>query len=139
MKLNGDLARLSAIRADSLGHQFRDTYFLKLDNSNNKVRQTEEYKKLREKFDKEVKELQEKIEKKEKVERGNKGTRVIPAVMLYNNKNFTSPVKALNTENAVVTYKNKDFKVADQLALKTFIKTDNVNLLDNNNISIVVK
>lgn len=139
MKLNGDLARLSAIRADSLGHQFRDAYFLKLDNSNNKVRQTEEYKKLREKFDKEVKELQEKIEKKEKVERGNKGTRVMPAVMLYDNKNFTSPVKTLNTENAVVTYKNKDFKVADQLALKTFIKTDNVNLLDNNNISIVVK
>ncbi|WP_052266236.1 M56 family metallopeptidase [Pedobacter kyungheensis] len=139
IKLNGDLARLSAIRADSLGHQFRDTYFLKLDNSNNKVRQTEEYKKLREKFDKEVKELQEKIEKKEKVERGNKGTQVVPAVMLYNNKNFTSPVKALNAQNALVTYKDKDFKVADQLALKTFIKTDNINLLDNNNISIVVK
>jgi len=136
------LATLSHLRNDSLGLKFRDGYILNLDNSNNKVRQTEEYKKLREKFDSEVKELKEKLEKKEKkekVEGGNKGTRVMPAVMLYDNKNFTSPVKTLNIENALVTYKNIDFKVADQLALKTFIKTDNVNLLDNNNISIVIK
>jgi len=136
------LATLSHLRNDSLGLKFRDGYILNLDNSNNKVRQTEEYKKLREKFDSEVKELKEKLEKKEKkekVEGGNKGTRVMPAVMLYDNKNFTSPVKTLNIENALVTYKNIDFKVADQLALKTFIKTDNVNLLDNNNNSIVIK
>jgi len=143
-----DLSKLSALsnlRSDSLGQKYRDAHILYFDNSNNKVKQTEEYKKLREKFDKEVKELQEKIEKKEKTEKkekvegGNKGTYVMPAVMLYNNKNFTSPVKALNTENALVTYKDTNFKVADQLALKTFIKTDNINLLDNNNINIAIK
>jgi len=38
-------------------------------NSNSKLRQSEEYKKLKQKFDKEVKELKEKMEKQEKKEK----------------------------------------------------------------------
>ena len=109
------------------------------DDANNKVRKTEEYKKLKETFDKEVKELKEKMEKKEKVEGGNKGSQVSPAIMIYDNKNFTNPVKTLNIENAVVTYNKNDFKVADQLALKTYIQSGNLNLSDNNKLNIVIK
>ena len=43
----------------------RDGVYL-LENSSSKLRQSEEYKKLKQKFDKEVKELREKIEKEEK-------------------------------------------------------------------------
>ncbi|MGM9475483.1 M56 family metallopeptidase [Pedobacter sp. GSP4] len=148
---NGEMLKLSnlaRINSDSLfqgtrtmnGPENRVLYLQ--DNSNSKVRQTEEYKKLKEKFDTEVRELKERMEKKEKkekVEGGNKGTQLSPAVMLYNNKNFTSPVKALNAQNAVVTYKNPDFAIADQLALKTYVQTGNLNFTDHNNINVVIK
>ncbi|MBB4110671.1 hypothetical protein GGQ60_004711 [Pedobacter zeae] len=113
------------------------------DNSNSKIRQSEEYKKLKEKFDSDVKELKEKMEKKgkkEKVEGGNKSSQISPAVILYNNKDFSAPVKTLRIENAMVTYKNADFKIADQLALKSFIKTDApIAIANNNTINISVK
>ena len=109
-------------------------------NTNNKVRQTEEYKKLKEKFDNEVKELKEKMEKKEKVKGGNKSSQISPAVMLYNNKDFSNPSKTLKIENAVVTYKKADFKNADQLTLKSFVKTDNpIAIANNNSISVSIK
>ncbi|GAA4210997.1 hypothetical protein GCM10022289_39260 [Pedobacter jeongneungensis] len=110
--------------------------------NNNKVKQTEEYKKLKEKFDSEVKELKEKMEqkeKKEKVEGGNKSSQISPAVMLYNNKGFSDPVKTLKIENAVVTYKKADFKNADQLAVKSFVQNGNLTISNNNAISISVK
>lgn len=135
---SGDIARLSGLsrlRADSLfktkGYQRSpDGIIFKYnDNSNSKVRQTEEYKKLKEKFDNEVKELKEKIEKKEKkekVEGGNKSSQISPAVILYDNKDFSNPAKVLKIENAMVTYKKEDFKVADQLALKSFVQTNDI-------------
>lgn len=110
--------------------------------NNNKVKQTEEYKKLKEKFDSEVKELKEKMEqkeKKEKAEGGNKSSQISPAVMLYNNKGFSDPVKTLKIENAVVTYKKADFKNADQLAVKSFVQNGNLTIANNNAISISVK
>jgi bla regulator protein BlaR1 len=45
------------------------------DNSSSKLRQSDEYKKLKEKFDKEVKELKEKMEKKEQKEKSEKRER----------------------------------------------------------------
>jgi len=138
---SGEMARLSGltrITSDSLFKGNRNmltgpdgTLFFYNDNNNtnSKVRQTEEYKKLKEKFDSEVKELKEKMEKKEKkekVEGGNKSSQISPAVMLYNNKDLSSPVKALKIENAMVTYKKEDFKVADQLALKSFVQTNDI-------------
>lgn len=110
--------------------------------NNSKVKQTEEYKKLKEKFDNEVKELKEKMEKKEKkekVEGGNKGAQISPAVMLYNNQDFTSAVKALNTLNAVVTYKKSDFTHADQLALKSYVQAANLKIVDDHTINISIK
>ncbi|WP_316827255.1 M56 family metallopeptidase [Pedobacter miscanthi] len=152
---SGDMAHLSGLsklQADSIFKGNRNLlsgpdgtvfYYNENNNSNNKVKQTEEYKKLKEKFDTEVKELKEKIEKKEqkeKVEGGNKSSQISPAVMLYNNKDFSAPVKTLNIQNAVVTYKKADFKNADQLAIKSFVKTDNpVTVANNNTISISIK
>lgn len=152
---SGEMARLSAltrINSDSLFKGNRNLltgpdgavfYYNDNNNSNNKVRQTEEYKKLKEKFDIEVKELKEKLEKKEKkekVEAGNKGTQVSPAIMIYDNKNFTSPAKALNIENAVVTYKKADFKNADQFAVKSFVTTDSpIAIANSNSFSIAIK
>jgi bla regulator protein BlaR1 len=117
-------------------------YYNDNNNTNSKVRQTEEYKKLKEKFDIEVKELKEKIEKKEKkekVEGGNKSSQISPAVMLYNNKDFSNPVTVLNIENAVVTYKKEDFRTADQLALKSYVQAGNLAIANNNAISISIK
>jgi len=45
------------------------------DKTSKKVRESEEYKKIKERFDKEVKELKEKLEKKEKKERSEKPER----------------------------------------------------------------
>ena len=124
-------------------YQLSNDIFLKFnDDSNNKVKQTEEYKKLKEKFDNEVKELKEKIEqkeKKEKVESGNKSSKVSPAVILYQNQDFTGADKALNTLNAVVTYKKSDFTNADQLALKTYLKVPNLKIANDNVINIAIK
>ncbi|WP_145860438.1 M56 family metallopeptidase [Pedobacter suwonensis] len=124
-------------------YQLSDGIFLKLnDDSNNKVKQTEEYKRLKEKFDNEVKELKEKIEqkeKKEKFEGSNKSSKVNPAVILYQNKDFTGADKALNTLNAVVTYKKSDFTNADQLALKTYLKVPNLKIATDNTINIAIK
>lgn len=53
----------------------RDGVYL-LENSSSKLRQSEEYKKLKQKFDKEVKELREKIEKEEKKEQPEKRERI---------------------------------------------------------------
>eukprot|EP01012_Entosiphon_sulcatum_P023511 TRINITY_DN28576_c0_g1_i1.p1 TRINITY_DN28576_c0_g1~~TRINITY_DN28576_c0_g1_i1.p1 ORF type:complete len:483 (+),score=68.90 TRINITY_DN28576_c0_g1_i1:206-1450(+) len=152
---SGDMVNLSGLtrlNSDSLFKGNRNMltgpdgavfYYNDNNNSNSKVRQTEEYKKLKEKFDIEVKELQEKLEKKEKnkkVEGGNKGTYVSPAIMIYDNKNFTSPAKALNIENAVVTYKKADFKNADQLAVKSFVKAESpIAVANSNSISIAIK
>jgi len=148
---SGEIARLSGLsilHADSLfkakGYQRTpDGLIFKYnDNSNSKVRQTEEYKKLKEKFDNEVKELKEKMEKKEKkekVEGGNKSSQVTPAVMLYNNQDFTSAVKGLNTLNAVVTYKKSDFTNADQIALKTYVQGTNLKITNDNTINISIK
>lgn len=152
---SGDMVNLSGLtrlNSDSLFKGNRNMltvpdgavfYYNDNNNSNSKVRQTEEYKKLKEKFDSEVKELKEKLEKKEKkekVEGGNKGTQVSPAIMIYDNKNFTSPAKTLNIENAVVTYKKADFKKADQLAVKSFVKADSpITVANNNNLSITIK
>ncbi|WP_343523078.1 M56 family metallopeptidase [Pedobacter sp.] len=149
---SSDLAKLSALgtlHADSLLKtkglllSSDGVFFNYNDNSNSKIRQSEEYKKLKEKFDSDVKELKEKMEKKEKkekVEGGNKSSQISPAVILYNNKDFSAPVKTLKIENAMVTYKNADFKIADQLALKSFIKTDApIAIANNNTINISVK
>ncbi|MBT2563556.1 M56 family metallopeptidase [Pedobacter sp. ISL-68] len=148
---SGDIARLSGLsrlHADSLfktkGYQLSPDgiIFNNNDNSNSNVRQTEEYKKLKEKFDNEVKELKEKMEKKEKkekVEGGNKSSQVTPAVMLYNNQDFTSAVKALNTLNAVVTYKKSDFTNANQTAIKSYVQAANLKITDDNAISISIK
>ncbi len=147
---SGDMAHLSGLtqlQSDSIFKGNRHTitgpdgavfYF----DNNNKVKQTEEYKKLKEKFDIEVKELKEKMEKKEKkekVEGGNKSSQISPAVMLYNNKNFSAPAKTLKIENAVVTYKKADFKNADQLALKSFVQNGNLTISNNNTINISTK
>ncbi|WP_316848309.1 M56 family metallopeptidase [Pedobacter psychrodurus] len=138
---SGDLARLSGLRrlnSDSLFKGNRNMltgpdgavfFYNENNNTNSKVRQTEEYKKLKEKFDSEVKELKEKMEKKEKkekIEGGNKSSQISPAVILYNNKDFSNPAKVLKIENAMVTYKKEDFKVADQLALKSFVQTNDI-------------
>jgi beta-lactamase regulating signal transducer with metallopeptidase domain len=148
---SGEIARLSGLsrlHSDSLfkakGYQRSpDGIIFKYnDNSNSKFRQTEEYKKLKEKFDNEVKELKEKIEKKEKkekVEGGNKSSQVTPAVMLYNNQDFTSAVKGLNTLNAVVTYKKSDFTNADQIALKSYVQATNLKIANDNAINISIK
>ena len=152
---SGDMVNLSGLtnlQSDSIFKGNRNSltgpdgtvfFYNDNNNTNSKVRQTEEYKKLKEKFDGEVKELKEKMEKKEKkekVEGGNKSSQISPAVMLYNNKNFSDPAKTLKIENAVVTYKKADFKIADQLALKSFLKTDNLIAIANNNtISISIK
>lgn len=53
----------------------RDGVYL-LDNSSSKLRQSEEYKKLKQKFDKEVKELREKIEKQERKEKPERRERI---------------------------------------------------------------
>ncbi len=147
---SGEIARLSALsrlNSDSLFKGNRhmltgpDGAVFYFDN-NSKVKQTEEYKKLKEKFDNEVKELKEKMEKKEKkekVEGGNKGAQISPAVMLYNNQDFTSAVKALNTLNAVVTYKKSDFTHADQLALKSYVQAANLKIVDDHTINISIK
>jgi bla regulator protein BlaR1 len=138
---SGDLARLSGLRrlnSDSLFKGNRNMltspdgavfFYNENNNTNSKVRQTEEYKKLKEKFDSEVKELKEKMEKKEKkekIEGGNKSSQISPTVILYNNKDFSNPAKVLKIENAMVTYKKEDFKVADQLALKSFVQTNDI-------------
>lgn len=152
---SGDMVNLSGLtnlQSDSIfkGNRNRLTgpdgtvfFYNDNNNANSKVKQTEEYKKLKEKFDGEVKELKEKMEKKEKkekVEGSNKSSQISPAVMLYNNKNFSDPAKTLKIENAVVTYKKADFKIADQLALKSFLKTDNpITIANNNSISISIK
>ena len=148
---SGEIARLSGLsilRSDSLfktkDYQLSSdgVIFKYNDNSNSKVRQTEEYKKLKEKFDNEVKELKEKMEKKEKkekVEGGHKSSQVTPAVMLYNNQDFTSAVKALNTLNAVVTYKKSDFTNADQIALKSYVQATNLKIAADNAINISIK
>jgi bla regulator protein blaR1 len=152
---SGDMVRLSGLsrlQADSIFKGNRNSlsgpdgtvfFYNDNNNTNSKVRQTEEYKKLKEKFDSEVKELKEKIEKKEKkekIEGGNKSSQISPAVMLYKNKNFSDPAKTLKIGNALVTYKKADFKIADQLALKSFIKTDNpIAIANNNTISISIK
>jgi hypothetical protein len=39
----------------------------------------------------------------------------------------------------VVTYKKDDFKTADQLAVKTFVKTGDLAITNNNVISISIK
>jgi len=146
----GDMAKLSDLKrlnVDSLFKGNRTMLTIPDDavffyNDNNKVRQTEEYKKLKEKFDSEVKELKEKIEKKEKkekVEGGNKSSKISPAVMLYNGAEFSNPAKPLNIENAVVTYKKGDFKTADQLAVKTYVLTGNMAIANNNPINISIK
>ncbi|SDH67868.1 hypothetical protein SAMN05421827_1369 [Pedobacter terrae] len=125
------------------GYQLSDGIFLKYnDEPNSKVKQTEEYKKLKEKFDNEVKELKEKIEqkeKKEKVEGGNKSSTINPAVILYRKQDFTDADKALNTLNAVVTYKKSDFTNADQLAIKTYLQTSNLKIANDNAINISIK
>ncbi|WP_293785206.1 M56 family metallopeptidase [uncultured Pedobacter sp.] len=141
------LSELNRLNADSLykanGFQLSDRIFLKFnDDANSKVKHTEEYKKLKEKFDKEVKELKEKIEqkeKKEKVEGGNKSSKITPAVMIYQNQDFTNADKALNTANAVVTYKKSDFTRADQLAIKTYVQTPNLKIDNDNVINILIK
>ncbi|QDW26064.1 M56 family metallopeptidase [Pedobacter sp. KBS0701] len=149
---SGDMVNLSGLtnlQSDSIFKGNRNTltgpdgtvfFYNDNNNTNSKVKQTEEYKKLKEKFDSEVKELKEKMEKKEKIDGGNKSSQISPAVMLYNNKNFSDPAKILKIENAVVTYKKADFKIADQLALKSFLKTDNpIAIANNNTISISIK
>ncbi|MGN8058205.1 hypothetical protein ACTJKN_18130 [Pedobacter sp. 22163] len=59
--------------------------------------------------------------------------------MLYNNQDFTSAVKALNTLNAVVTYKKSDFTNADQIALKTYVQGTNLKITNDNTINISIK
>jgi len=140
-------AQIENLRAKTLksgkGYQLSDGILLKYnDEPNSKVKQTEEYKKLKEKFDNEVKELKEKIEqkeKKEKVESGNKSSKVSPAVILYQNQDFTGADKALNTLNAVITYKKSDFTNAEQLALKTYLKVPNLKIANDNVINIAIK
>ena len=148
---SGEIARLSGLsrlNSDSLFKGNRniltgpDGTLFYYNDTNNKVRQTEEYKKLKQKFDSEVKELKEKMEKKEKekkVEGGNKSSQVTPAVMLYNNQDFTSAIKALNTLNAVVTYKKSDFTNADQIALKSYVQATNLKIAEDNAINISIK
>jgi len=142
------LTELTRINSDSLLkgnrnmlHSLDGSVYFFNDHSNNKVRQTEEYKKLKEKFDKEVKELKEKIEKNEQKDKkekpqktdGNERTSYVsPAVMLYNNENFTNPVKTLDTQLAVVTYNGPNFSNPDQKSVKSFV---NVNATSNINIS----
>ncbi|MCX2496346.1 M48 family metalloprotease [Pedobacter sp. PF22-3] len=140
-------AQIENLRAKTLksgkGYQLSDGILLKYnDEPNSKVKQTEEYKKLKEKFDNEVKELKEKIEqkeKKEKVESGNKSSTINPAVILYRKQDFTGADKALNTLNAVVTYKKSDFTNADQLAIKTYLQTSNLKIANDNVINISIK
>ncbi|MEH3114773.1 M56 family metallopeptidase [Pedobacter terrae] len=124
-------------------YQLSDRIFLKFDDdANSKVKQTEEYKKLKEKFDNEVKELKEKIEqkeKKEKVESSNKSSKLNPAVMIYKNKDFTNAEKALNTVNALVTYNKSDFTHANQLAIKTYLQTSDLKIANDNVINIAIK
>ncbi|RDC54209.1 peptidase M56 [Pedobacter chinensis] len=142
------LTELTRISADSLFkgnrnmlHSLDGSVYFFNDNSNNKVRQTEEYKKLKEKFDKEVKELKEKMEKNEqkdkkekpqKSEANERNSYVSPAVMLYKNENFTNPVKTLDTQLAVVTYSGPDFSNPDQKSVKSFV---NMNATTNINVS----
>jgi len=138
---SGDMIRLSGLTKLNVDSIFKGNknaltgpdgtvlFLNENNNANSKVRQTEEYKKLKEKFDSEVKELKEKMEKKEKkekVEGGNKRSQISPAVINYNNKDFSNPAKVLKIENAMVTYKKEDFKVADQLALKSFVQTNDI-------------
>jgi len=74
------IKNLSRLKSDSLGKVYQfgfstpegSTVYFNDNQTNNKVRRTEEYKKLKEKFDKEVKELKEKIEKSEKKEKREK-------------------------------------------------------------------
>lgn len=74
------ITNLSRLKNDSLAKVYQynfstpesSTIYLNDHQPNNKVRQTEEYKRLKEKFDKEVKELKEKIEKAEKKEKREK-------------------------------------------------------------------
>jgi bla regulator protein BlaR1 len=151
---SGDMVRLSGltrINSDSLFKGNRNMltgpdgavfYYNDNNNTNSKVRQTEEYKKLKEEFDIKIKELKEKMEKKEKkekIEGGNKRSQISPAVILYDNKDFSNPAKALNIQNAVVTYKKDDFKVADQMAVKSFVKTGTLAVANNNVMSISIK
>ncbi|MFC3562447.1 M56 family metallopeptidase [Pedobacter jamesrossensis] len=69
------LSELTIVRGDTVfgGSNNRltgpDGSVFYFNDSNSKVKQTEEYKKLKQKFDKEVKELKEKIEKQEKQEK----------------------------------------------------------------------
>lgn len=148
---SGDIVRLSGLsrlQADSTFKGNRNSlngqngtvfFYNDNNNTNSKVRQTEEYKKLKEKFDSEVKELKEKMEKKEKVENGNKSSQVIPSVMLYKNQDFTGAVKALNTITAVLTYKKSDFTNANQLAIKSYLQTSNLKIADDKVINISIK
>nr|WP_315423103.1 M56 family metallopeptidase [uncultured Pedobacter sp.] len=148
---SGDMVRLSGLsrlQADSTFKGNRNSltspdgtlfFYNDNNNTNNKVRQTEEYKKLKEKFDSEVKELKEKMEKKEKIENGNKSSKVIPSVMLYKNQDFTGAVKALNTITAVLTYKKSDFTNANQLAIKSYLQTSNLKIADDKVINISIK
>jgi len=148
---SGDMVRLSGLsrlKADSTFKGNRNSltspdgtvfFYNDNNNTNSKVRQTEEYKKLKETFDNEVKELKEKMEKKEKVENGNKSSKVIPSVMLYKNQDFTGAVKALNTITAVLTYKKSDFTNANQLAIKSYLQTSNLKIADDKVINISIK
>jgi len=148
---SGDMVRLSGLsgwQADSTFKGNRNSltspdgavfFYNDNNNTNGKVRQTEEYKKLKEKFDSEVKELKEKMEKKEKVKGGNKSSKVIPSVMLYKNQDFTGAVKALNTVTAVLTYKKSDFTNANQLAIKSYLQTSNLKIADDKVINISIK
>ena len=148
---SGDMVRLSGLsrlQADSTFKGNRNSltgpdgtvfFYNDNNNANGKVRQTEEYKKLKEKFDSEVKELKEKMEKKEKIENGNKSSQVIPSVMLYKNQDFTGAVKALNTITAVLTYKKSDFTNANQLAIKSYLQTSNLKIADDKVINISIK
>ncbi|WP_412465742.1 M56 family metallopeptidase [Pedobacter sp. KLB.chiD] len=141
------LSKLNRLSADSLfkakGFELSDRIFLKFnDDANSKVKQTEEYKKLKEKFDKEVKELKEKIEqkeKKEKVENGNKSSQINPRGMIYQNQDFKNLDKSLNAVNAVITYKKSDFNRADQLAIKTYVQTPSLKIDNDNVINILIK
>jgi beta-lactamase regulating signal transducer with metallopeptidase domain len=74
--LSSDLRRLEGkrIHIDSLRTHFNydssePQVFYFDDNNNKKLRESAEYKKIREKYDREIKELKEKIEKKEKKEK----------------------------------------------------------------------
>ncbi|TCD07152.1 M56 family metallopeptidase [Pedobacter frigidisoli] len=74
------LSNLAKINSDSLFSRNSNMvtgpdgslFYFNNNSNNNKVKQTEEYRKLREKFDKEVKELKEKMEKAEKKEKPEK-------------------------------------------------------------------